>query len=92
MSQDDPLLRAAQNFLDEVDVQALTQDATEPHSVIAYDPMAKSYLVKGPYPDAHIATLEAERLKDELNEAAGHPDYPPIRTWIATQLAADDQD
>jgi hypothetical protein len=30
--------------------------------------------------------LEAERLKVELNEAAGHPDYPPITTWIALQL------
>ena len=54
--------------------------------------MAKSYLVKGPYPDVHISTLEAERPKDELDDAAGHPDYPPIRTWIATQLAPDDRE
>ncbi len=52
-----------------------------PHSaqVIAYDPMTQSYTVTGPYPDAHVATLEAERIKAELNRAAGHPDYPPIQ-------------
>jgi hypothetical protein len=82
----DSELSAAYRFLNEMDAQALSAEAQEPHSVIAYDAMTESYLVKGPFPDAHIATLEAERLKTELNEAAGHPDYPPITTWIALQL------
>ncbi|TPG18197.1 hypothetical protein [Pedococcus bigeumensis] len=92
MGEEDPQLRAARRFLDEIDARALTEEAAEPHSVITFDPMTESYLVKGPYPDAHIATLEAERLKDELNAAAGHPDYPPITTWIGRQLLDDHPD
>ena len=86
MAGKDSELSAALRLLHEMDAQALTAEAQEPHSVIAYDAMTESYLVKGPFPDAHVATLEAERLKVELNEAAGEPGYPPITTWIALQL------
>lgn len=92
MGNDDPQLQAVHRYLDEIDAQALTEEAGLPHSVIAYDPMTESYLVKGPYPDAHIATLEAQRLKDELNKAVGEPGYPPIATWVAMQLTDDNSD
>lgn len=86
VTEKDLLGGAAYWLLNEMDARALSAEAQEPHSVIAYDPMTQSYMVKGPFPDAHIATLEAERLREELNEAAGHPGHPPIATWIAIQL------
>lgn len=84
--------RTAQRFLDEIDVRAARDDAEHPHSVIAYDPMTSTYTVKGPYPDAHTATLEAELYAEKLNRAVGHPGYPPIRTWIAMHFFPDQGD
>ena len=79
MGNDDPQLQAVHRYLDEIDAQALTEEAGLPHSVIAYDPMTESY-------------LEAQRLKDELNKAVGEPGYPPIATWVAMQLTDDNSD
>lgn len=78
-------------LMDDVDVRAVAEEATQPHSEIAYDPVTESYTVVGPFPDAHVATLEAERIKDELNRVAGHPDYPPIQTWIALHFPPERQ-
>ena len=80
---DDWVSAAAGRLMDDIDARALAEEATQPHSVIAFDPMTESYTVTGPYPDAHVATLEAERIRVELNRVAGHPGYPPIQTWIA---------
>lgn len=79
----DGVTGAARRLVDDIDVRALAEEATQPHSVIAYDPMTESYTVTGPYGDAHVATIEADRIMAELNAVAGHPDYPPIQTWIA---------
>lgn len=80
---DDWVTSTARRLIDDIDARALAEEAEQPHSVIAYDPMTQSYTVTGPYADARLATLEAERIKVQLNGAAGHPDYPPIQTWIA---------
>ncbi|HEV7196064.1 MAG TPA: hypothetical protein VGN19_09000, partial [Pedococcus sp.] len=45
----DSELSAAYRFLNEMDAQALSAEAQEPHSVIAHDAMTESYLVKGPF-------------------------------------------
>jgi hypothetical protein len=86
---DDPELEQALRFLDDIDATAETADADEPHSVIAFDAYTETYTVTGPYPDAHTATIAAERIKAELNEAAGAPGYPPIQTWVAMHFPAD---
>ncbi|WP_270889256.1 hypothetical protein [Pedococcus sp. 5OH_020] len=88
---DDAVAGAARRLMDDIDVRAEAEEATQPHSVIAYDPMSESYTVTGPFPDAHVATLEAERIKTELNRAAGHPGYPPIQTWIALHFLPQDR-
>lgn len=88
---DDWVAGAARRLMDDIAVRAEAEEATRPHSVIAYDPMTESYTVTGPFPDAHVATVEAERIKEELNQAAGHPGYPPIQTWIALHFPPQDR-
>lgn len=80
---EDCMARAARWLMDDIEAAALVEEAAQPHCVIAFDPSGESYTVTGPYPDAHVATLEADRIRAELNSAAGHPDYPPFQTWIA---------
>lgn len=80
---------AARHLLDDLDTKALSSDADQPHSVISYDPFTNSYMVKGPYRDAHIAILAAERMKAELNGAIGAPG-PPIHAWVAMHFPPDE--
>ena len=74
-------------FLDDIDA---TADADQPHSVISFDAYTEAYTVTGPYPDAHSATIAAERIKAELNKVAGATGYPPIHTWVAMHFPADE--
>lgn len=87
---EDPELEQARRVLDDMDATAETADADEPHSVIAFDAYTEAYTVIGPYPDAHTATIAGERIKAELNEAAGAQGYPPIQTWVAVHFPADE--
>ena len=87
---DDTELEQARRVLDDMDATAEAADADQPHSVIAFDASTEAYTVTGPYPDAHTATIAAERIKAELNEAAGAPGYPPIQTWVAMHFPADE--
>ncbi|QGN58897.1 hypothetical protein [Nostocoides sp. HKS02] len=88
----DPELEAGRRFLDEMDAAALTADADQPHSVIAYDPFTDSYTVTGPYPDGHTATVAAEHIKEQLNSAAGALGYPEIQTRVALHFPVGDGD
>lgn len=59
-------------------------DCVRPHDVLIHR--------QGPVPDAHAATIEAERYAEELNRAVGHAGYPAIRTWIAIHFFHDQAD